>query len=346
VSRRSPRPTTAAPEPPTPSHPELRALDLNLLVVLDALLQEQSISRAAERLACGQPAVSKKLATLRVVFDDPLLVRQGRQMVPTPRALQLAKPLADALGGLGRAIAPPDVFRPETARGCIRLGLRYTGVTILPELVARLHARAPGLDLHVQDMRREEPQQPLARGAVDLILQPGAGQRVTSVSRGQVRTLAPYLYSQRLYGSPWVAVVRRGHPLSRTKLTLERYVETPHILISMRGDAYGFVDAVLNRKGKSRRIALMVPSFTEAFMHAATTDYILTSHLDLALAMQPLVDVRLLELPVRISTGILSQVWHERTAADPLLRWVRQLVFEIGRELDARYRKARSTIVG
>lgn len=219
-------------------------------------------------------------------------------------------------------------------------------MTVLPELVARLRARAPGLDLHVQDLRREEPQEPLARGAVDLVLQPGMADRVTSVSRGQVRTLAPYLYSQRLYATHWVAVVRRDHPVLREKLTLARYVELPHILISMRGDAYGFVDAALDRQGKSRRIALMVPSFTEAFMHAAATDYILTSHIDLALAMEPLVDIRLLELPVRIATGVLSQVWHERTAADPMLRWVRQLVFEIGRELDERHRAARSTRVG
>jgi DNA-binding transcriptional LysR family regulator len=329
---------------PGPAHPGLRAIDLNLLVVLDVLLQEMSISRTAERLGCGQPAVSKKLATLRVLFDDPLLVRQGRRMAPTPRALELAPELTEALGGLSRAISRPEAFDPQTAEGRVRLGLRYAGVTMLPELVARLRARAPGLDVHVRDLHHEEPQEPLARGTVDIVLQPSTGARVTSVSRGQVRTLAPYLYSQRLYFTTWMAIVRDDHPTIRKRLSLEQYVDTPHILISMRGDPYGFVDAALERQGKSRRIALMVPSFTEAYMHVARTDYLLTSHIDLALAMQPLLPLRFLKLPIRIDKGALTQVWHERTAVDPMLRWVRSVLYEIGRELDTRYRAARKSI--
>lgn len=217
------------------------------------------------------------------------------------------------------------------------MGIRYTGATLLPELLKRLAEQAPDLDIHTRNLHDEKPQSLLAQGDLDLVLQPGVG-RITSVSRGQVRLLAPYLYAQRLYTAEWVGVVRKGHPTIKKTLDLQQYTETPHILISLRGDPYGFVDTALDKLGRRRRVALLVQNFVEAFMHVAATDYVLTSHLDVALAMRDLFPVKILKLPIRLETVHLSQVWHERTARDPLHRWLRQTLWDVGKELGARYR--------
>lgn len=315
----------------------LAGIDLNLLVVLDVLLAERSVSAAARRLACGQPAISKKLATLRALLGDPLLVRQGRAMYPTPRAQELAQPLSDALRTLREALAAPSEFEPSTARGLVRLGIRYTGMTLIPELVRCVGTLAPGIDIQVLELVGRGPHELLARGDIDLIVQAAAGDGVVGIRRGgHADRLADALFQQRLYSDGWCCVVRSGHPTIRGPLTLAEYVSMPHVLMSLEGDPYGFVDAALERAGKARRIAVLVQDLMEACLLAARTDYILTTNVAVALVMRELLPLAIHAVPLELPRGHVRNVWHERTHHDPMHRWLRQQLHQVGRELDER----------
>ncbi len=308
---------------------------MNLLLTLDAILREGSVSKAAAVLGTSQPVVSHKLNRLRDALGDPLLVRHGRGLAPTPRAQQLAAPLAAALEQLSMAVVPPDEFDPATAEGVIHLATQYAPVSFLPTLVDLFADRAPGLDLHVLQMGGEEPQVRLAEGTSDIVIQPQAGD-LRAVGRGQSFKLSETLYSQRLYDDPWVVVVREGHPLRGDTMTPARFAAIPHILVSLRGDAYGFVDRALEGLGLKRRVALLVQNFMLGCFQVARTDYLMTTNLSIALALEDLLPLRVLPVPLDMPRGFISQVWHERTHRDPAQLWIRKQIYECGCQLDAR----------
>ena len=314
----------------------LSELDLNLLVALDAILREGSVSGAAHALSISQPAVSHKLGRLRMILGDPLLVRHGRGLVPTPRARELAAPLAVALQQLGDVLAPSEDFDPAAVAGVIRLASKYAGVSFLPTLVDELAISAPGLDLHILQMGGQEPQGDLAEGRSDIVIQPYLSDKVTSLSRGQTRKLAQSLYSQRLYPDPWVVLLREGHALCDVPMSPETFANTNQILVSLRGDPYGFVDSSLEAMGLKRRIALLVQSFMLGCVEVARTDMIMTTNLSIAMAMQELLPLCILPMPIDLPNGCVSQVWHQRTHADPMHAWTRRTIFECGQRIEKR----------
>jgi DNA-binding transcriptional LysR family regulator len=316
---------------------DLHGINMNLLVALDVLLEEKSVSIAAKRLGCSQPAASTRLAQLRAVFDDPLLVRDGRRLVLTPRATSLAAPLREALSRVSHAIARPDDFDPEQAEGELRIGSRFAEITFVPPLLERLARRAPGLDLRVRDVRAGDLQAMLGAGEVDVLIQPQSLERVFQITRGETARLHESFYFQRLWDEPWVCVVRADHPHVRDELTLAQYASMSHILVSPRGDAYGFVDAALEELDLRRRIALVVSDFMLACVHTTQTDYVLTTHPGVLRAVRPFLKVPLtvLPVPVELPVAVVSQVWHERTHRDPMHRWVRQQIYELGHDFAA-----------
>jgi DNA-binding transcriptional LysR family regulator len=298
----------------------LGALDLNLLVVLDALLAERHVTRAAARVGLSQPATSHALARLRAVFGDPLLVRgAGGAMVPTPRAEALAPRLRAALDGVTAALRGEQPFDPATARRTFRIATGdYAELVLLPALTARLAREAPGVDLWV--VAGGEDLATLATGAHDCVLMP---------YRGPVAPAG--VYEKKLFDETFTCVVRRGHPLvaQGQKLTLARYEAMPHLLIAPRGTPGSFVDDALAALGKQRRVALAVPHFLVAPHVVAATDLILTLATRIARAVAAPLDLVMMPPPVDLPGFTMSMWWHERNHHDPAQRWLRQVIAEV-----------------
>lgn len=295
----------------------LRSIDLNLLTVLNALLIERHVTRASEQLGMSQPAVSHALARLRQLFDDPLFVRGPAGLSPTARALALAEPLRAALDGI-RSIVDLPRFDPATSKMCFRLAMSdYGAALILPGLLSRLRAEAPGIDLVLTQTTREEMIRQVIDGELDLAV-------------GVFPSLAPELRSSVVIEERFKCLVDRRNPrLRKGKLSLEAYLDAPHVLVSVRGEAVGEVETALADLGMSRRLVAILPHFSVAPNLIAGTDLILT------LASRGLDafrnDERLLVLdpPFRIAPFGFIQVWHARNDASQPLQWLRGLIANV-----------------
>ena len=291
----------------------LAGIDLNLLVVLDALLAERHVTRAARRVGLTQSAASHALARLRALLDDPVLVRgPGGQMVPTDRAAALAPRLRRALDDLATALRGEPAFDPATARRTFRIATSdYAELILLPPLVARLARDAPGIDLELTQIP-EDPAALLAAGEID-----GA------IGVWRDRAWAAGIYQKRLFDDDFRCVVRAGHPLARRRLTLARFLELGHVLIAPRGTRGGFVDEALERLGERRRIAVMIPHFLVAPHVIAASDLVITLPARVARAFAGPFDLAVLAPPLELPGFTTALVWHERAHHDPGQRWLR-----------------------
>ena len=303
----------------------LGGVDLNLLVALDALLIERSVTRAASRIGLTQSAMSHALARLRVVLGDELLVRGPAGMVPTTRAEALAGPIRGALEQVARALGP-TTFDPRTARGKVTLGTSdYVELVLLPKVVARLAEEAPGIDLRLVTIG-DDVCDALARGALDLFAAPPAtyDKRAGIVAR-------------RIFDDRFVCVVRAGHPLARKKLTLARFTEARHALISPQGKEGGFVDDALARLGLARRVTVAVPHFLIAPHLVASSDLVLTVAERVAAALAEPLGLTILPPPPELALAgfTIATIWHERSQADPMLQWVRELLASVAKGIGA-----------
>lgn len=302
----------------------LGSVDLNLLVVLDALLAERNVTRAASRVGITQSAASHALARLRALTGDELLVRGRDGMTPTTRGEALAQPVRRALEEIGRALAPQAPFDPGTATGRVLVATSdYGELVLLPRLAARVAKDAPGIDLRVVPAA-DDFAAPLASGEFDLA--------ITPLRPDDERT---GVYARRLFEERFVCVVREGHPLAGKKLTPARFAAASHALISPRGKEGGFVDDALARLGLKRRVAVAVPHFLIAPHVVASTDLILTLAGRVADVLAGPLGLAVLTPPRELElTGFtISALWHERTHADPMQRWFRDVLAEEAAEL-------------
>ena len=300
----------------------LRRIDLNLLVALDVLLQERHVTRAGERLGLSQPGISRVLERLRAAFDDPLLVRAGATMVPTPRALALAGPLREVLADTA-ALVWPEQFDPAKAEGHVRICATdaVTESVVAPWLngVSRAasHLTFEILPLPAQVERA------LARGEADMAI--------------DVYTAAPPgCEIRRLYEDRFACLVRRDHPIVGQRLTPRRYQALRHVAISGAGGGDWLLARELALRGITRTIAVQTPHFATAPAIVAETDWALTvtgARARHSLAHYPLA---LLPLGFDLPPIPLSLVWHELGGRDPLHAWLRaDLVAQFtGRKLD------------
>ncbi len=293
----------------------LAGVDLNLLVVLDALLDERHVTRAARRVGLSQPATSHALARLRALLDDPLLVRgPGGQMVPTPRAEALAPRLRDALHGVAAALADEAPFDPATARRSFRIATGdYAEFVILPALMARLAREAPGIDVWV--VSGGDDHDAIAAGAVDVAIAP---RRASAAPAG--------IYTQRLFDETFTCLVRRGHPAASQRLTLARYEALAHLMIAPRGTPGSLVDDALTAVGRRRRVALAVPHFMVAPYVVASTDLVVTLASRIARVIAAPLQLVALPPPLDLPGFTMSMWWHERRQHDPAHRWLRAAI--------------------
>ena len=286
--------------------------DFNLLVTLDVLLSEGSVAGAARRLRLSPSAMSRALARLRETTGDPLLVRAGRSLVPTPRALELRE-------RVGRIVQEAEaVLRPAKALDLARLTRTFTVrtsegfvETFGPNLIAQVRKEAPGVRLCFLS-KPDRDSTPLRDGSIDL-------------ETGIVgKTIGPEVRAQALFGDRFIGVVREGHPLSGATITPARYAGGQHILASRRGLDRGPVDDALEQCGLKREIAAVVGGFATALALARTSDLIATvpdRHTEgLRAGMYSFA------LPVPLPEITVSLLWHPRLDADPAHRWLRGCV--------------------
>ncbi|BBN56220.1 LysR family transcriptional regulator [Pseudomonas chlororaphis subsp. aurantiaca] len=289
--------------------------DLNLLITLDVLLAEGSVARAAQRLRLSPSAMSRALARLRETTGDPLLVRAGRGLVPTPRALELRE-------RVGRLVQDAEaMLRPVKQLDLQRLVRTFTlrssdgfVENFGPALVARLRAEAPGVRLHFLQ-KTSKDSTALRDGTVDL-------------DTGVVGANAsPEIHTRALFRDRFIGVVRNGHPLSRGPINAARYAVGEHVLVSRQSLDRGLVDDALQAEGLARDIATVVGGFSAALALVRASDLIAavperhTHNLRSGLHS--------FTLPVATPEITVSMLWHPRMNSDPAHRWMRDCVREV-----------------
>lgn len=289
--------------------------DLNLLVTLDVLLAEGSVARAAQRLRLSPSAMSRALARLRATTGDPLLVRAGRGLVPTPRALELRERVGQLVENAEAVLRPAETLDLEQLLRTFTLRTSDGFVENFgPDLITRLSEEAPGVRLRFVPKPNKDSGS-LRDGAVDL-------------ETGVVgKTTGPEVRAQALFRDRFIGVVRMGHPLSQGVMTPSRYAAGSHISVSRRGLDKGPVDDALLAIGLEREVVAIVGGFSTALALARTTDLIATvpgrhtGNLRAGMHSFP--------LPVATPEVTVSMLWHPRLDADPAHRWLRKCVREV-----------------
>ncbi|MDT8990238.1 LysR family transcriptional regulator [Curvibacter sp. APW13] len=303
----------------------LRNFDLNLLKVFDAVMNERNLTRAAQQLSLTQPAVSNAVRRLREALGDELLVRQGRALVPTGRALALWPAVRSVLDTLQDSLAP-SVFDPSLAHSTFVLTLAdSTAAELMPPLVEAIAAQAPGVSLRVVPLTTRDPRKMLQDGQADLAIGHFPALVADLGDRSAADGSVPFMH-QRLFEGDYVCVMRHGHPLARQELTLEHYCAARHMLVSFSGRAYGFVDEALASLQKSRRVVLTVNQFFTAGRVAVQSDL-------LAVLPRRFVGVTgfadqllIRELPFRVPPIQVDAVWHPRHQGSGAHAWLRDLI--------------------
>lgn len=295
----------------------LRNIDLNLLVVLDALLTEKHVTRTGLRLHLSQPAISHSLNKLRVLLDDPLLIRQGNEVVLSALAQNLQAPLKDILGQIETLLGQSIDFVPVDSQRTFRVAMSdYGAAIVLPKLIVQLRAQAPGTSLVViQDSRLGMLEQ-VEQGKIDLAV-------------GVFAALPADVSSDVLFEETFTCLLNRRSLPENGVLDLDSYLARPHLLVSTDGSTQGEVDNVLRSQGLQRRVAVNVPHWGAAPGMIADTDLILTVATR-TLDNLPLGDTLVaLAPPLTVAPFNYVQVWHNRFNQDPAHRWLRELVKQV-----------------
>ncbi|MGH8528584.1 MAG: LysR family transcriptional regulator [Nevskiales bacterium] len=292
-------------------------IDLNLLVVLDAIYAEGGITRAAEKLHLSQPAVSHALGRLRELFKDPLFEREGRAMVPTRLTRSLIEPVQRALRGLEVTLNELESFDSTTTQKRFTIGLRdVLESTLLPSFMQRICTTAPLIDISVVHVNRRDLEAELAMGtldaAIDVLLPVSEKVRHAQIALDRL-----------------VVVARKGHPAVSTRLDLETYLKQDHILVSSRRSGIGSIEDVeISRLGLQRRIRLRCQHYYAACRIVSQTDLILTMPERYARDTNRLFNNQILPLPLEMMPLDVYLYWHANVDNEPSNRWLREQLMQ------------------
>lgn len=290
-------------------------LDVRLLAILDTLLAERNVTRTAARLNMTQSAVSHALASLRRMFDDPLFVPTRGGMAPTARALGLAEPLRDALENVRRVLAPSPRFEPATAQTVFTIATNdYVSFVLLAPLLARLGEIAPRVRLQIVVADPAADWRRLEEGALDCAI-------------AYFREIPESLHSRTLFEERYCCLARRNHPSAKGRLTLARYVDLDHIV--MTPYITGRVDGELAERGLARRVALAIPNFLLIPELVARTDLVATIGERVARHFAERLRLTVLPLPLPLERVRIAMVWHPRKHAEAAHRWLRGVLAEV-----------------
>ena len=302
---------------------DFRGFDLNLLVSLQALLEERHVTRAAERLDISQPAMSAALARLRALLGDQLLVRGPQGLALTPRAEALGAQLRPVMGGIEQMVASAPGFVPTSSRRTFSLiGTDFVEYVLLPPLAARLSRDAPGVQITFKGPDFRHIEQRMADGELDLAI-------------GYCPAAPDPLIRKAAFTEPFVCVARRGHPaVADGFLSLDTYAELGHAQVlpqdsTMYADA---VDGALAAVGLVRKVAVWQPSFLAVVAVVARTELIATVPSRVAALMASSLPVAIHPLPLELPPSEVGLYWHPRCKDDAGHGWFRQLVWQLLRD--------------
>jgi DNA-binding transcriptional LysR family regulator len=297
---------------------ELRRLDLNLLIILDALYEEGTISRAAERLQLSQPTVSAGLGRLRSLLKDDLFIRSHGQMQPTERAMQLREPIRKVLQTIRTEILEQAGFEPAELSDTITISASDVGeLEFLPGLHARLSKLAPKASLRTVLRDPHVLADEMDRGEIDLAI-------------GYLPDLNTSAFMQQvLFNHISVCIVRRNHPLYAKGISLEQYSEARHLVVAQKSRSQDVIDEALSAHGIARKVALTISHYVNVPPLIANSDLVATIARPIALGAAQAHSLAILECPFPIALMQIKQVWHRRFHNSPKLIWLRNLVADM-----------------
>jgi LysR family transcriptional activator of mexEF-oprN operon len=303
-------------------HINLSRIDLNLLVALDVLLTERSVTRAATRVGLGQSAMSHNLARLRALFGDELLTRGADGMHPTPRAMALVDPVRVALAQIQALVARDEGFEPRTAERHFRIGLPDSVEVLLgPTLLAHLCAEAPRVRVRLYSTDRLRLLDELDEDHIEL------GVGIGAFPEGKAHHKRRLLMTD-----PYLCMFNAGRIGLQPPISLEDYVRLPHVLTSLRQGERGVVDEALEKLGLSRTVVLTTPRFVVVPFLVAGAPVITTMHARLARLFAATLGLSLSPTPIALPEITVSLLWHASYDEDPGHRWLRQTVIRIAAE--------------
>jgi DNA-binding transcriptional LysR family regulator len=292
----------------------LRSLDLNLLVVFDAILVEGSLSRAADRIGMSQPAMSNALARLRVALKDPLFERRGNGMEPTVRARQLANPIRQALDVLQAGLSTGSEFDFRTAKRSFSIATEDFGeVVIMPRLMNWLSSVAPSIQVRIASERATAGLNETRRGKVDIALD-------------YIPIDGDELAVQQLMAETRVCVARNGHPRVVEGMTLETYLSLAHIVLNRKIPGGAVVSRELARRGLVRNIAMEVPHYLSMPAVLLQTDFVSTMPRRVAQVIAEHYGLKMVKLPLDVPDMPIYMSWNKAQTSEPAHRWFRDSV--------------------
>lgn len=296
---------------------DFRNIDLNLLVVFNALMRERNVSRAAASLYLGQPAVSNSLARLRLLLEDELFVRASGEMVPTTKALELHKTLLPALQAIHVAIFEPQEFNPLTDHRTFTLGMRdWVESWLMPQLLENLQEKAPNIKIRVQVADDNFVESLLENDQIDFA--------ITNAVSGP-----KWMIHSRLASMDYVAVYDEKTVNSKGNLSLEEFISVPHLLTSTKGEFKGAVDEVLNEIGIRREVIYTTTRFNALAQILKQIKAIATLPEPVARSWEATYDLNTSQLPFKLRQYDLTLTHHEKNDNDQAFIWMKALITEI-----------------
>jgi DNA-binding transcriptional LysR family regulator len=297
--------------------------DLNLLRVFDALMRERSVSRAGTRLGLSQPAVSNALNRLRHAMGDPLFVRDGNMMLPTPLAERLAGTIREALARIEETVSGEAIFEPATAdRHFTLLGADFFSLLLMPELSERIARVAPKISLRLLDSARGDVEELLREGTIDVALE-------------RPLELPDWIARQALFRAPFAIIAARDHRAivkAGVKPTepfpLDLFCALPHAIRSIDGSTHGHIDEALARVDRERRVVLAVPHFQAVAMAVARGRLIAAVPLQYAEAVAEDLGLQLFAPPTAVDAPEIYMYWHRRHERDTAHQWLRRQILD------------------
>ena len=304
---------------------QLNRFDLNLLIALDALLREKNVTRAAERVFVSQPAMSAALHKLREYFNDPLLVRVGREMDLTPRGISLVEPVREALLRIQVMLGTQPTFDPKTARREFTVIMSEEAVPgVLPELLRTLSIEAPELDLHVE-MISPSALSRLEYGEADMCL------CLENLQFFDLRAYPENIRSAPLRAVNWVCAVGTDHPTVKDSLTLEQYVSLQH-MFGRPGGYTGTADALVrNLLNIDIKVHMTLPSLLQLPLALPGSTLAATLPERVAQIFLPGLPIKILKLPFEVPRTQEVLLWHKRHEPDPAHSWLREMIVKIAK---------------
>jgi DNA-binding transcriptional LysR family regulator len=294
----------------------MRPQELNLLVIFDTVMTENSITRTAERLSMTQPAVSNAVARMRAIWKDDLFVKDGRNIQPTTFAKNLWSQVHDPLHSLNQAVEPDD-FDPKTARRTFRVATPDVAVdTLWLDLRLLFERTAPGLNLHAVPYTVGQTRRILDDADVDLVI--GASNRSLE-----------NIHSDHLFDTRYVCAMRKDHPLAKSDLTVEEFAAAEHLLISWSGEGASATDQALHELGLTRRVAVTVNHFASAVPIISESDLIAILPTDYVHQHVARGELSITRTPVDVPHTSISMLWHKRQNTDAGLSWLRRHIKEL-----------------